>query len=139
MDSWTQVSIDFETSHLVFPTIVAVILLLLGAAIVIRDRQRILKSYSVWRGTMRDMDKARFFGTLALTLAYFSLMVPVGNLWPNTGAGFLICSVPYVLGIGVLYLHERTPRTILPVAILSVTAPPAAWWLFSYMFFLTLP
>ena len=51
---------------------------------------------------MGEMNKVRFFGTIAITVAYFLLMVPVGNLWPNTGLGFLICSIPYVFLTGAL-------------------------------------
>lgn len=135
----TQVTIDFETSHLIFPTIIGGVLALLFLTIVIRDRARIAGSGAYWRETFAGMDRVRFFGTLVLTLIYFGLMMPVGNIWPNTGIGFLICSVPYVFAVGVLYLHKRGLRDTTPIAIMSVVAPPLAWWLFSYVFFLTLP
>lgn len=139
MESLTQVTIDFDTSHLVFPRIIAIVVGLLGLMILIRDRARIAQAPQTWRVTFSEMDKPRFFGTIGLTLIYFALMVPVGNIWPNTGMGFLICSVPFVFGIGVLYLHERSLRDLIPVAILAVVAPPLAWWLFYSVFFLTLP
>jgi len=131
MSSWTAVSIDFEQSHLVFPTIIAIIVALLGLAILIRDRRQILQARKSWAALFGSMDKIRFVGTLALTLIYFGLMVPVGSIWPNTGMGFLICSIPYVFCIGVLYLHDRTLKAALPIAVLSATAPPLTWWLFS--------
>ena len=137
--AWTQVTINFETSHLIFPTIIGVVLALLFLTIVIRDRTRIAGSGAYWREVFANMDKARVFGTLVLTVVYFGLMVPVGDIWPNTGMGFLICSVPYVFAVGVLYLLERGPRAMIPVAIMAVVAPLLAWWLFSYIFFLTLP
>lgn len=139
MASLLEVTIAFETSHLVFPIIIAVVLALLGIAILIRDRAVIAHAPAAWRDTFRKMDRLRFFGTLGLTLVYFGLMVPVGNIWPNTGMGFLICSVPYVFAVGVLYLHERRLRDIVPVAMLAAIAPPVAWWLFYYVFYLTLP
>lgn len=139
MESLTQVTIDFDTSHLVFPRIIAIVVGLLGLAILIRDRARIAQAPEAWRSTFRDMDKPRFFGTILLTLIYFALMVPVGNIWPNTGMGFLICSIPYVFAIGILYLHERSMRDMIPVAILAAVAPPLAWWLFYHVFYLTLP
>lgn len=139
MDNLARVSIDFESSHLVFPILVAIVLTLLGLAILIRDRARIAAAGAYWRRIWVDMDKPRFLGTLALTLAYFSLMVPVGDLWPNTGLGFLICSIPYVLLTGVLFMHERNLRKVVPVAVIAVVAPTFVWWLFTYPFFLTLP
>ena len=139
MGNLTEVTIDFERSHLVFPTIIAVVLGLLGLAILIRDRRRIAGSGAYWRTTFAKMDRMRFFGTLGLTLAYFSLMVPVGDIWPNTGMGFLICSIPFVFLSGLLFMHDRTLRQIAPLAIVSVVAPTFVWWLFTYPFFLTLP
>lgn len=139
MWSWTQVTIDFEQSHLVFPTITGIILGLLGLAILIRDRKRIAGAPAYWRKTFAEMDRIRFFGTLVLVLMYFGLMLPIGSIWPNTGLGFLICSIPFVFAVGVLYLHERRFQTIWPIAVLALVAAPLAWWLFSYVFFLTLP
>lgn len=139
MGNLTQVTIDFKSSHTLFPTVIACVLAVLGLVIVIRDRQRILQAGATWRATFADMDKIRFFGALGLTLLYFSLMVPVGNIWPNTGMGFLICSIPFVLGSGLLFMHERTFRTIVPLAIVAAVGPTFVWWLFTYPLFLTLP
>lgn len=139
MDSLTSITIDFERSHLVFPRIVGVVLFVLLVAILIRDRRRIAGAGAYWRDVMAEMDKVRFFGTLGLTLLYFSLMVPVGNIWPNTGRGFLFCSMPFVMAIGLLYMHERTVRKAVPLAVVAVVGPAFVWWLFTYPFFLTLP
>lgn len=139
MGDLTKVTIDFEQSHLLFPKLVAVVLGLLLLAIVVRDRKRILNAGQMWRNTFFYMDKVRFFGALALTLLYFSLMVPIGNIWPNTGMGFLICSIPFVFGTGFLFMHERPKRALLTLAIIAVCGPSFVWWLFTYPFFLTLP
>jgi hypothetical protein len=139
MGDLTRVSIDFGSSHLLFPTIIAVVLGLLGLSIVIRDRARIAAAGGYWSGIWREMDKRRFLGALALTLLYFSLMVPVGDIWPNTGRGFLFCSVPFVFLSGLLFMHDRTARNILPLAIVAVVGPIFVWWLFTYPLFLTLP
>ncbi|KJZ17558.1 tripartite tricarboxylate transporter TctB family protein [Loktanella sp. S4079] len=139
MNDLTKVSIDFERSHLVFPRLIAVVLAILLVAIIIRDRQRILNALPYWRGVFEAMDKPRFFGALGITLLYFSLMVPVGNIWPNTGRGFLICSIPFVMTVGLLFMHERPMRSVISLAIVSVVGPGFVWWLFTYPFFLTLP
>ena len=139
MGDLTRVTIDFDTSHLIFPTIIAVLLGLLGLAILLRDRAAILGAGAMWAATFRDMDKPRFFGGLALTIAYFLLMVPVGEIWPNTGYGFLFCSIPYVLLLGLLFMHERGWARVLALLAVALIAPPVVWWLFSEIFFLTLP
>ena len=84
------------------------------------------------------MDRPRFFGTLALMVIYFFLMEPVGSLWPNTGMGFLLCSVPFVFLSGVIFMHEHGPRPLALLALISVTGPSLIWWLFAEVFFLTL-
>lgn len=139
MGDWTKVTIDFEQSHLLFPKLISAVLALLFLAILIRDRKRILNVGPYWRGISSVMDKRRFFGTLALTLIYFSLMIPVGNIWPNTGLGFLLCSIPYIFLTGLLFMHERHTRPMAVLGIVAVTGPAFVWWLFTYPFFLTLP
>ena len=139
MSSLTRVSIDFETSHLVFPTLIACILGLLAIAIVATRHAQIAQFRPYFSAIMARMDKTRFFGALALMLVYFIAMVPVGDIWPNTGRGFLICSVPYVALTGLLFMHERSLRAALPLLIVAVIAPALIWYLFTELFFLTLP
>ena len=139
MGELTRVSIDFETSHLIFPTLIGIVLVLLGAAILVQNRRRIVGAAGYWSATVAGMDKVRFLGTVALTVIYFSLMVPVGDIWPNTGLGFLLCSIPYVLLTGLLFMHDRRPRRLVPVLVMALVAPTLVWWLFTDLFFLTLP
>lgn len=139
MGELAKVTIDFQSSHLLFPIIIGCVLAVLGLAIFIRERSRIATSGSHWRRIFTQMDKLRFFGTLALTLAYFSLMVPVGNFWPNTGLGFLFCSIPFVFLAGLLFMHLHTVRSVLVLATVAVLVPSLIWWLFTEVFFLTLP
>ena len=122
-----------------FPRLVAIVFLMLGLVIAIRDRRRLLASGKYWRKALAQMDKLRFLGSLALTVVYFSLMVPVGDFWPNTGLGFLICSLPYVFITGWIFAHDRSGRALLPLAVISVIGPVLVWWLFTELFFLTLP
>ncbi|SDE49497.1 Tripartite tricarboxylate transporter TctB family protein [Paracoccus isoporae] len=139
MSELLRVTVDFDRSHLIFPTLIGGILILLGLAILLTHRRAITGAGAMWAETLAGMDKIRFFGTLVLTIVYFLLMVPVGNLWPNTGLGFLICSIPFVALIGILYMHERDARGLVPMLIVSVVAPTIVWWLFTYVFALTLP
>ena len=139
MGDLTRVTIDFDTSHLIFPILIASILGLLGLAIVIRDRHALLASGGHWATILGKMDKTRFFGTLALTILYFSAMVPVGDIWPNTGMGFLLCSIPLVAGTGILFMHDRSVKAMIPMLIVAVVVPTVVWWLFTDLFYLTLP
>ena len=133
------VTIAFETSHLVFPTLIGVVLVLLGATIAWRRRAALVGSGARIRAAGAGMDRARLAGVIGLTTVYFLAMVPVGDVWPNTGMGFLICSIPYVFLTGLLFLHDRSPRRLLPVAAMAAVAPATVWWLFVDLFYLTLP
>lgn len=139
MSSWLTPTIDFDTSHTVFPTLISAVLIVLGLVIIIRDRQKILQAGVFWKRTFRYIDKSRFFGTLGLTVLYFLLMVPVGDIWPNTGYGFLICSIPFVFLIGLIYMHKRQVRDLVLMGGVAATIPTLVWWLFSSVFYLTLP
>ncbi|WP_422372697.1 tripartite tricarboxylate transporter TctB family protein [Hoeflea sp.] len=139
MGELTRISIDFESSHLIFPIIIACLLVALGFVILVRERKRVAASGRHWAEIMEKMDKVRFFGTIALTLIYFSLMVPVGDIWPNTGMGFLLCSIPFVFLTGLLFLHDRDARSVITVAAVALVVPTLVWWLFTEVFFLTLP
>ncbi|TQS71575.1 tripartite tricarboxylate transporter [Rhodobacteraceae bacterium] len=139
MGDLTHVTINFDTSHLIFPTLIGAILGLLLLAIVIRDRRRILASGSYWKSIMVRSDKTRLFGALALTVLYFSLMEPIGNIWPNTGMGFLLTSIPFVALAGLLFMHDRRLSKAWPLLVVAVIVPIIVWWLFTDLFFLTLP
>ena len=139
MGGLTRVTIDFSSSHLVFPAIIGAVLLVLGLAIVATRWRQLAGAGGYWSGVLAATDKPRFFGTIALTLVYFLLMVPVGDFWPNTGMGFLLCSIPYVALMGLLYLHEQKRALLLALGIVSLVAPLIVWWVFANVFFLTLP
>ena len=139
MGELTKVTIDFQSSHLVFPTLIGSVLLVLGLAIVLTRWRAIAGAGQYWSQAVAATDKPRFFGTIVLTLVYFLLMVPVGDVWPNTGMGFLICSIPFVALSGLLYLRERTRSAVIVLGVVSVAAPVLVWWVFAHVFFLTLP
>ena len=139
MGELTKVTIDFQSSHLVFPTLIGSVLLVLGLAIVLTRWRAIAGAGQYWSQAVAATDKPRFFGTIVLTLVYFLLMVPVGDVWPNTGMGFLICSIPFVALSGLLYLRERTRSAVIVLGVVSVAAPVLVWWVFAHVFYLTLP
>ena len=139
MGDLTRVTIDFQTSHLIFPTLIGAVLALLGLAILLTRYRAILAAPGYWADVLRDMDRRRFFGTLAMVLVYFGAMEPLGQLWPNRGFGFLFCSIPFLFLNGLLLLRNRRPVALAVLALVSLIAPVLTWWLFGEVFFLTLP
>lgn len=139
MESLTTVTIDFQTSHLVFPRLIGAVLALLGLAILATHRRAILSAPGHWAGIWRNMDRPRVLGALILTMVYFSAMVPVGDLWPNRGFGFLFCSIPFLMLNGLLFMHDRSAKSLMILGAVSLIAPGFVWWLFGEIFFLSLP
>jgi hypothetical protein len=139
MDSLTAVEIDFAASHLVFPRLVGAALGLMALAILVRRRRAITGARGYWKAQWAEMDRPRLLGSLGLMLVYFLSMVPVGDLWPNTGMGFLLCSVPFVFASGLLFMHDRVARPIAILGVVALAAPTLVWWIFTDLFFLTLP
>lgn len=141
--SFLEVTIPFEESHLFFPRIITVILLVLLAAILVSRRNRMLPCLrhagQVLASSGSGFDRMRFFGTLILTAAYFYLMSVVGDLFPNTGYGFMIVSIPYIFLLSVLYVDNRSRRNLVIIGLNAVIAPALAWYIFAQLFRITLP
>ncbi len=138
-----SVSIDFETSHLFFPAIIHWILAGLFAVILVTRVVPFLAAVRRGERTLpivgESMDGMRFFGTLALIVAYFYLMAVVGNQFPYTGYGFLFVSIPFVFLMSLLYMHEKTKKALTIAAINAVVAPSLVWFILAKLFAITLP
>ncbi|MGP8291273.1 tripartite tricarboxylate transporter TctB family protein [Vreelandella zhanjiangensis] len=138
-----SVSIDFETSHLYFPTLVHWILGILFAVILVTRVVPFMAAVKRGERTLpiigESRDSGRFFGTFALIIAYFYLMDVVGNLFPYTGYGFLFVSMAFVLFMSLLYLHEWTKKALIIVAVNAVVAPTLVWFVLAKLFTITLP
>ena len=136
-------SIDFENSHLFFPTIIHWIMAVLFALILIMKVVPFMAAVRRGERTMpiigEARDNFRFFGTLVLIAAYFYFMAVVGDKFPYTGYGFLIVSMAFVLLMSLLYLHDWTKKAITIVIITAIVAPSLAWFVLAKLFTITLP
>ena len=138
-----NVSIAFDQSHLFFPRLVTYILLGLLAIILISKSRRIAPALmQAGRAVLfaeHGFDRWRFFGTLVLIIAYFYLMAVVGDIFPNTGYGFLLTSIPFIFLLATLYVEDRSRKNLVIIAVNSVVAPVLAWYVLSQLFRITLP
>ncbi len=137
------VKIDFAESHTFFPTIVLWVMVFLLVLIFITNGIPYLRALSSGKKQLNfsvaHLDKFRLIGTLALTIVYFLLMEYVGTLFPNTGYGFLIVSIPFLFLLSMLYVHDITRRKIVIILLNSSIAPGIAWFVLARMFNITLP
>ncbi|MCK0746396.1 tripartite tricarboxylate transporter TctB family protein [Chromohalobacter nigrandesensis] len=143
LTSLLSVSIDFETSHLLFPRIVHWVMGILFAIILVTKTIPFLAAVKRGERTIpivgESMDGFRFFGTLALIVAYFYLMAVVGNLFPYTGYGFLFVSMVFVFLMSLMYMHEWTKKGVIIVLVNAIVAPSLVWFILAKLFKITLP
>lgn len=138
-----EVSIAFDESHLFFPRIVSWVLVGLLAIILLSKAKNIAPALrragqAVMYGN-EGFDRKRFFGTILLIIIYFYMMAVVGDIFPNTGFGFLFVSIPFIFLLALLYVEDTTKKNVLIIAATSVVAPALAWYVLSELFRITLP
>lgn len=138
-----KVKINFDQSHLFFPTIVEWLLAILLLAIVFVHGPELFAQLR--SGVMRSrvarwqVDKRRLFGALLLTLVYFASMQPVGLIYPNSGIGFLLTSIVYSFALSWVFSRDLNKRKWILIISSSVLTPFAVWLIFSTVFKITLP
>lgn len=143
ISSMFEVSIDFDKSHLFFPTIVITLIALMALWIVAANAKQWVAR--VRSGELKlsplapDADKVRFFGTLVLVVIYFWSMDAVGQLYPNMGMGFLLTSIPFMFLLSLLYVHGITRRVLLAIGLNSIIAPVVVWYVLGQLFAISLP
>jgi hypothetical protein len=138
-----KVHVEFEKSHLLFPTIIEWLMAALLLAIVVVHGPELLAHWRNGEARGRwakwQVDKKRLFGCLALTLVYFAAMEPVGRLYPNSGIGFLLTSIVYGFALSLLFVHDINKHKLMLISLSSVLTPLVVWVVFSYVFRITLP
>ncbi len=137
------IKIKFAESHMFFPTVVIWTLVFLSILIFIFNGIPYLKALKSGEKTinlsMEHIDKIRLPGTLVLTIAYFLLMNYVGAFFPNMGYGFLFVSMPYILLLSLLYVHDINKKKVIAIVCNAILAPSIAWLLLAKLFNITLP
>lgn len=139
-----KVQVDFNQSHLLFPSLVQWLLFFLlllmavvyGPAYLAKARAARAAAASPARP---QVDWVRLGGFLALTVVWFFVMEPVGRLLPNTGIGFLLASIPYGVALSWLFVHDIDRHKWMLIGISSVATPLVVWAVFAYVFQITLP
>lgn len=141
--SLLSIKINFAQSHIFFPTIVIWTLIILLVLIFIFNGVPYLRALSSGERTLslstEHMDKIKLLGTLVLTVAYFMLMEYVGTFFPNMGYGFLLVSMPYILLLSLLYVHDINRKKFVAILLNSIIAPSVAWFVLARLFNITLP
>ena len=143
LKSLLKVQIDFDQSHLFFPTIIHWLIFILFGVIVIARIVPFVRDVAAGRQALvfapEGFDTIRFFGALALTVAYILAMDWIGSLFPNRGLGFLFASMVYVLALALLFVHDLDRRKLTAIFLNAIAAPSIAWFVLAKLFRITLP
>ena len=138
-----KVTIDFDQSHLFFPTIVQWVLLVLLLAIFLIYGPGYIRDVRAGRKKLPfqgiTFDHLRFFGTIGLTVVYFLSMDYVGEFFPNEGLGFLFMSILFLFVLSLLYVHGITRRKLTVISLTALITPTVAWHVLANMFNISLP
>ncbi len=142
LSSVLDVSVDFDTSHLYFPKIVITLMVILGIFILATRHKEI--AIGLVNLKKEATTKTGFkFWKLALTLtylvSYFVLMQVLSDIFPNTGYGFLITTIPFIFLLSFIYTDEVTKKTVIIISVNSILSPLIAWYVLGNLFGITLP
>jgi len=131
-----KIPIVYSTSHEVVPRIVTGILVILAIVIfiqyVMKTRKENGKLFSI-KGKKffeDNFDKVKLFGTLILLIVFILLMKPIGFI----AAGIIIVSL-----FNILYSAKFDKKDIMVSIGISVVETMTVWFIFGYLFEITLP
>lgn len=122
-----------STAHLLMPKIVGVILVILLAAIVVSDYCKAKRSGEKKerkRIFAEGFDKIKLFGSFGLFAVYIALLEPLG---------FLVSSILAMFGFNLIFEGTKDKKSIAVSGIASVIFPLLLWFIFGYVFNITLP
>ena len=129
-----MINVVYSTEHLIMPTIIAVVLVVLLAAIIITEgmaRVKNGKGFFVKPGRFfrEDADYFKLFGTLVLFAGYIFCMDIIG---------FTVTSIIFVFLFNCLYAGV-SKKALIPSIIISIVAPLLVSIAFGVIFKITLP
>lgn len=122
-----------STAHLLVPKIVGVILVVLLIAIVVCDYLKARKGGEKKEKKpvfAKGFDKLKLFGSFGLFAVYIALLEPLG---------FLVSSILAMFGFNLIFEGTKEKKSIITSGIASVIFPVLLWFVFGYVFNITLP
>lgn len=130
-----KIKIVYSTSHLIMPKIVVCILIILALIMLL---QEIIKGKKEGRSFsfkgkkifIENYDKVRLWGTLILFIFYILALEMIG---------FLTSSLIFIFLFNVLFAGSKNKKSILTSAIISIVSSVSIWYIFGFLFNITLP
>lgn len=128
-----RVNYVYSTAHLLVPKIIGAVLVVLLIAILINEcifvkKNGISKEKKPFFA--KNMDKTKLFGSFGLFVVYIALLEHLG---------FLITSILAMLGFNLIFEGKKEKKSLIISAVISVIFPTFLWFIFGYVFNITLP
>lgn len=136
MSDLFKIKIVYSQSHLVMPRIVVGILVILGIIILIQEtmkakrENRPLINLKDKRFFVENYDKLKLFGSMILLFAYIPAMQFLG---------FIIASIIIISLFNILFSPKKDKKSIIFCIVISVIETLILWFVFGYIFEITLP
>jgi ABC-type Fe3+ transport system permease subunit len=136
MADFFKVKIIHSQSHLIFPKIVIgilvilLIILIIQAFIKAKKENRSLINIKNKKFFVENYDKMKFWGSIILFVLYILSLELLG---------FLVASIVFITLFNVLYAGTKNKRSLFISLLISVIASFVLWFLFGYVFNVTLP
>lgn len=136
MADFFKIKIVHSQSHLVFPRIIVGVLIFLLFIILIqallkaKRENRPLFNLKNKKFFIENYDKLKLFGTLVLFVLYILFMDILG---------FLVASILFVTLFNLLYAASKEVKSIIVSVVISIIASVTLWFIFGYVFNITLP
>lgn len=136
MSDFFNVKIVYSQSHQIVPKIIFVILIILAVVILFQSIMEAKKENRPFMDLKNKnffidhFDKIKLFGTVALLLLYITSM----NL-----LGFIVSSIIFISLFNILYKGKKHPKSIIISIGISIVETLLIWFIFGYMFNITLP
>lgn len=136
MSDFFKVKIVYSQSHTVFPKIIFVILIIFAVILLIQSLMKAKKenrSFLDFKGKkffIEKYDKLKFYGTIVLLILYILSL----NL-----LGFLPASIIFISLFNIMYAGKKEPKSIAISIGISIIESLLIWFIFGYLFEVTLP
>ncbi|OGO79255.1 MAG: hypothetical protein A2Y23_01375 [Clostridiales bacterium GWB2_37_7] len=136
MSDLFKINITYSQSHLIMPRIILGVLMILAVVIFIQEYLKARKAkkpfmnIKQWRFFAKDYDKVKLFGSIGLLFAYIVLL----NL-----IGFIAGSIIIASLFNILYAEKKDKKSIAICIGISIIETMVLWFIFGYIFEITLP
>ncbi|NLB21176.1 MAG: tripartite tricarboxylate transporter TctB family protein [Clostridium sp.] len=131
-----KIPIVHSKSHEIFPRITIAIVIILAIIIIIqyvnKSRQGDTKLFSL-KGKHffeENYDKVKLFGTIILLFAFIFLLEPLG---------FIVAGIIFMSLFNILFSGKYTKKEFLVSTSIAVIETMSVWFIFGYLFEITLP